>query len=189
MTRNAVETSLKVLNELESSLSQIDRKQADVFVDTIIDAKKVFVAGAGRSLLMVRGLAMRLMHMGFSAYVVGETATPAIEPGDLLIIGSGSGETATLVVMAQKAKKIGAKLALITIYPESTMGKMADCVVQIKAATTKGERESVQSIQPGANMFEQSLLLFCDAAMISIIDKCNIIEGNAALMKRHANLE
>lgn len=189
MSNNAVEISLKILGELESSLSQIDKKEADDFVDTIIAAKKVFVAGAGRSLLMVRGLAMRLMHMGFDAYVVGETATPAIEPEDLLIIGSGSGETATLAVMAQKAKKIGAKLALITIYPESTMAKLADCIVQIKAATTKGDRKSVKSIQPGANMFEQSLLLFCDAAMISIINKCSILEGNTALMKRHANLE
>ena len=186
---NAVDISLKVLNELRSSLSGIDTKQAEEFAETIIASKKIFVAGAGRSLLMIRGFAMRLMHMGFDAYVVGETVTPAIEPEDLLIIGSGSGETGTLTVMAKKAKAVGAKLALITIHPESSIGQMADCVVQIVAATTKGDRKSVQSFQPGANMFEQSLLLFCDATMIRIIERCNISEGNTALMKRHANLE
>ena len=189
MKNNPVDISMKVLDELKAALSSIDKQQADQFVDAMIAADKVFVAGAGRSLLMVRGLAMRLMHMGFNAYVVGETATPAIEPGDLLIIGSGSGETGTLAVMANKAKKVGAKLALITIYPESTMAKLADCVVQIKAATTKGSRDSVKSFQPGANMFEQSLLLFCDSAMICVIEKCQISEGNEKLMKRHANLE
>jgi 6-phospho-3-hexuloisomerase len=72
--------------------------------------------------MMIRGLAKRLMHLGFNAYVIGETITPAIEPGDLLIIDSGSGESGTLIVMANKAKKAGAKLALITIYPDSTIG-------------------------------------------------------------------
>lgn len=186
---NAVNISLQVLKELDSSIKGIDKQQAENFVDAVMGAKKVFVAGAGRSLLMIRGFAMRLMHMGFDAYVVGETITPSIEPGDLLVIASGSGETGTLVVMANKAKKIGAKLALITIYPESTIGQLADTVVQIVAATTKGTRESIKSIQPGANMFEQSVLLFCDATVICIIQRNGIAEENKQLMKRHANLE
>ena len=140
--------------------------------------------------MMIRGLAMRLVHLGYQAYVVGETVTPAIEPGDLLIIGSGSGKTATLAVMADKAKKMGARLALITIYPESTLGKLADIVVQIVAATTKSAQDSgAKSIQPGANLFEQSLLLFCDAAVIRIIEKNGIEDSNVRLMKKHANLE
>ncbi len=186
---NAVDIGLKVLEELHGSLALIDKKQAEGFVDAVLSAKRIFVAGAGRSLLMIRGFAMRLMHMGFQTYVVGETVTPSIEPGDLLVIASGSGETGTLAVMAGKAKKVGAQLALITIYPESTIGELADVVVQIVAATTKGTRESVKSIQPGANMFEQSVLLFCDAAVIRIIQRQGMTEENIMLMKRHANLE
>jgi 6-phospho-3-hexuloisomerase len=187
---NTVEISLAILKELEGALQQIDPKNADELADAIIGADKVFVAGTGRSQMMIRGLAMRLMHLGFKAYVVGETVTPAIEPSDILIIGSGSGETATLTVMANKTKKVGAKLALITIYPESTIGKLADIVVQIPAATTKSNKDSgAKSIQPGANMFEQSMLLFCDATVMRIIDKNNIVDSNAALMKTHANLE
>ncbi len=187
---NTVDISLTLLKELETALKQIDPDQAERFTDAIISAKRIFVAGTGRSLMMIRGLAMRLMHLGFKAYVVGETVTPAIEPGDLFIIGSGSGETATLVVMANKAKKVGAKLALITIYPESTLGKLADLLVQIVAVTTKSDKESgARSIQPGANLFEQSMLLFCDAAVIRIIEKQKIEGSNAILMKTHANLE
>ncbi len=187
---NTVDISLAVLKELEGALKQIDPGKAESLVDAIISADKVFVAGTGRSLLMVRGLAMRLMHLGFKAYVVGETVTPAIEPGDLLIIGSGSGETSTLTVMASKAKKVGAKLALITIYPESSIGKLADLVVNIVAATTKSDKDSgAKSIQPGANMFEQSMLLFCDSLVIRIIEKNSIVDSNVALMKTHANLE
>src|SRR5512133_4294126 len=100
MTMNTVEISLAVLKELEGALKQIDPVKAESLVDAIISANKIFVAGTGRSQMMIRGLAMRLMHLGFKSYVVGETVTPAIEPGDLLIIGSGSGETSILTVMA-----------------------------------------------------------------------------------------
>ena len=55
---------------------------------------------------MIRGLAMRLMHMGYTSFVVGETITPAIQPGDLLVIASGSGSTETLTVIAEKCKKL-----------------------------------------------------------------------------------
>jgi 6-phospho-3-hexuloisomerase len=187
---NTVEISIEILKELEGALKKVDPSSVENLVDAIIGANKVFVAGTGRSQLMVKGLAMRLMHLGFHAYVVGEIVTPAIEPDDLLIIGSGSGETSTLTVMASKAKKVGAKLALITIYPESTIGKLADLVVQIVAATTKSAGASAaKSIQPGANMFEQSMLLLCDATVIRIIEKNNIQDSNVNLMKTHANLE
>lgn len=186
---NTKEICKKIVEELDFALGSIEEAEGEQFVEAVLAADKIFVAGAGRSLLMIRGFAMRLMHLGFQAYVVGETVTPAIGERDLLVIASGSGETGTLTVMANKAKKLGAALAAITIYPESTIGKLADHVVQIRAATTKGGRESVRSFQPGANMFEQSLLLFGDAAIVRIIEKCRIEEENKKLMERHANLE
>ena len=66
-------------------------------MEAICKAKKIYVAGAGRSLLTLRCLAMRLMHLGFESYVVGDTTTPAFEKEDLRIAGSGSGETKGLV--------------------------------------------------------------------------------------------
>lgn len=130
--------------------------------------------------------------MGFVTYVVGETITPAINSSDLLIIGSGSGETQTLAVIAQKAKEVGARITLITIYPDSTIGKLSDKIVEIKASTTKvkkGNCKLVKSAQIGANSFEQSLMIFCDATVIKIVDKMKIADKNGVLMKRHANLE
>ena len=187
---NAVEVSLEILRELEGALKTIDPAQTEALVDAIIAANSVFVAGTGRSLLMIRSLAVRLMQLGFKAYVVGETVTPAIGPGDLLIIGSGSGETGTLVTIAHKAKKVGAKLGLMTVYADSSIGRLADITVQIKAATTKSDKDSgAKSFQPGANMFEQSLLLLCDAITIRLIEVNHIDDSNAKLMRVHANLE
>lgn len=177
----------KIVAELGDTLGRMEEGSEENFVEAVLLAEKVFVAGAGRSLLMIRAFAMRLMQLGFQAYVVGETVTPAIGEGDLLIIASGSGETGTLVVMAEKAKKTGAKLAVVTIYPESTMGKKADYVVQIRGTTMTDRR--VDSVQPGAAMFEQCMLIFYDAVIVRLIEKCHIEEQNQELKKRHANLE
>jgi len=187
---NPVEISLKIIKELESSLKSINPQDVENLVDTILTSKKIFIAGAGRSLLMMRGLAMRLMQLGFQSYVVGETVTPAIGPGDLLIIGSGSGETGTLKVIAKNARIADAKLVLITIYPDSYIGQQANFVIQMSAATSKVNiEEANKSIQPGASTFEQSLLILCDAIIIRLIEKLNIQNPNDIIMKYHANLE
>lgn len=187
---NAVNISLEILQELEGVLKGVDPSQTAALEKAILSAKRIFTAGAGRSQLMMRGLAMRLMHFGFSAFVVGETITPACGPGDLVIIGSGSGETATLAVVAARAKKAGADLALLTIYPDSTIGRLADLVVQLNATTAKVKTpEGDAAFQPGGNTFEQSLLLLCDAMVIHILEQKGIQDRNAVLMKAHANLE
>ena len=151
-------------------------------------AERVFLAGCGRSGLMVRGFAMRLMHMGKKVYVVGETTTPSINQGDLLIIASGSGETGSLVAMANKCKKIGASLATVTIFPKATIGKLADCVVVIDAPTAKSQQKTaVTSIQPMGSLFEQSLLLYFDSIILSLMERENLTSD--IMFRLHANLE
>lgn len=179
----------EIITELSDTLRQLDEEQLETLKKYIQKSNKIFVAGAGRSLMMIKGLAMRLMHMGFISHVVGETVTPAIEKGDLLLIASGSGNTATLSVMAEKCKKIGASLALITANPESAVGKIADCIVEVPAASTKIGNDSRKSIQPGANTFEQSVLLIGDAIVTSIVSVEQMEKNNEILMKHHANLE
>lgn len=178
-----------IAEELDRCFQDMEESQLQELEARIKKANKIFVAGAGRSLMMIRGLAMRLMHMGFSSYVVGETITPAIEPGDLLIIASGSGATGSLVVMAEKCKKIGADLALITANPDSVIGKMADHMVHVPTITSKMEGNARKTFQPGGNTFEQSVLLIGDAIIMNIISDTDLEENNRVLMKRHANLE
>uniref|UniRef100_UPI000495518F SIS domain-containing protein n=2 Tax=Paenibacillus TaxID=44249 RepID=UPI000495518F len=91
----------EVLNELQWVPQLISNAESEQLIHSIDAANKVFVAGAGRSGFMIRSLAMRLMHMEIQAYVVGETVTPGLGEGDLLIIGSGSGETKSLISMAE----------------------------------------------------------------------------------------
>jgi len=184
---NACEYSLQIVEELKKTLSGVDPVACEALISRIIKAKRVFFAAAGRSALSIRAFAMRLMHLGLTVYVMGEIVTPAIGEGDLLIIGSGSGETDSLLAAAKRAKSFGAELALVTIFPESSIGKLADEVVRISAPTSK-VASNFTSIQPGGSCFEQSMLLLLDAFVIRIAETLNL-DAEANLKLRHANLE
>jgi 6-phospho-3-hexuloisomerase len=183
---NTAEYSAAIVQELSVALSRIDPAGGEKLADAILEARQIFTAGAGRSGFMVRAFAMRLMHMGFVSHVVGETVTPNIEAGDLLIIGSGSGETASLTAMAAKAKSLGAFVALITIFPGSTIGGMADVVIAVPAPTPKA-KSAARSLQPLGSLFEQSLLLVLDAVILRLMEKQG--QDSAAMYGKHANLE
>ena len=174
-----------IAKELGEILSDVDEDSLSSLVKEIKGARRVFFSGAGRSLLMLKGFAMRLMQLGYTVYVKGEVVTPAITDKDLLIIGSGSGETGGLTLDAKKVKAIGAKLALITTDPDSTIGKLADLVVKVNVVLDKQPVVKAHvSIQPRGSAFEQSLLLLGDAVVMRLVE-----QSPASVMTLHANLE
>jgi len=68
---------------------------------------------------------------------VGETTTPAVQPDDLVIAVSGSGETPSIANLGTIAKKIGSKLAVITSNKDSTLGNNSDIVVIVPGRPRK----------------------------------------------------
>ena len=131
--------------------------------------------------------------MGISVYVLGEVVTPGLAEGDLLIIASGSGETGGQVVVAEKAKKLGGKLGLITIASGSSLDSMADYPVYINAPATKLNRLNregsvkVSSIQPMASLFEQCVLLVLDLIILKLMNKRG--KNSDEMFLNHTNLE
>lgn len=177
-----------ILSELNQTLPTIDIEKSNQFVDLLLNAKEIFCAGAGRSGFAVRGFAMRMMHMGLNSYVVGETCTPNIDETGLLVVCSGSGSTKSLVNHAQKAKEVGAKVALITIDPESPIAKMADVVIEISAPSPKSAKPGeVKSIQPMGSLFEQSEALYMDTLILRLMEKKHM--DSDTMFGRHANME
>lgn len=181
-----LENAARILNDLQDILSGIDPGKAHGLLTDIREANRVFVAAAGRSLLMMRAFAMRLMHLGFTVYVVGETVTPAIGEGDLLLAGTASGETATLKIMAEKAKKAGARLDVLTIDRHSSLAELCDGLLLIPAATNQVQGGKT-SWQPGGSSFEQSLLILLDGMVASLAQSIGIPLSGALTL--HANLE
>jgi len=177
-----------ILEETAKALDSIDATQAKKLADALCSARKVFVIGVGRVLLMLQAFVKRLNHLGIEAYFVGEINEPAITGQDLLIVGSGSGETAIPVAIAKIASKFGPKIAYIGSNLNSAAAKAAEIIVRIPCRTKLALPDELQSRQPMSSLFEQSLLLFCDTAAMMIIEKKGI-EDIHALWQKHANLE
>ena len=182
------EIAVKAVQELSETLSAVNDENCETMLQEIMNAKKIFLTGGGRSLLALKCFAMRLMHLGFEVYVVGDITTPAFEAGDLLIVGSGSGETSGSVNTAQKAKSLGGKVALVTTRGESTLAKISDCVVVIPAYTDKVKTNAAkQPVLPGGSMFEQALLVLGDTLVLPLAKKVGVRIDQP--FSRHSNLE
>jgi 6-phospho 3-hexuloisomerase len=157
--------------------------------------KRVFVMGAGRSGLVAKGFAMRLMHLGLNVYVVGETVTPAVETDDLLIVISGSGETKSINEMGALAKAKGTRLASVTSNKDSTRGTISDTAVIVKGRTKVSgmdfmERQVIGShisFAPLGTMFEISTMVFLDGVIAALMEATKKSEDD--LKKKHATLE
>ncbi|WP_101842201.1 6-phospho-3-hexuloisomerase [Halobacillus sp. Marseille-P3879] len=174
--------------EVSQVLAGIDEKQAERIALSIEDAGRIFVTGEGRSGLMGKAFAMRLMHAGYEVYVTGETITPSIQEGDLLLAISGSGSTSSICQFAEKAKKQGAVIASVTTNRESRLAEVSDYVLVVPAATKKRLAEEPETIQPLGNQFDQSLHLLLDAIIIYTVNQ-SMKTNNEEMTGRHANLE
>ncbi|KAD3720591.1 6-phospho-3-hexuloisomerase [Arthrobacter yangruifuii] len=187
VTDPAVRDSLRlILDELATAADGLQEDQLAALAAEIRQAKRIFVAGGGRSGLALRMHAMRLMHLGLTVHVVGETTTPAIGSGDLLVVASGSGSTAGAVAAAQTSLSAGARVAALTTDGDSTLAETAHRVVVIPAAQ-KTDHSGTASRQYSGSLFEQALLLVLDAVFNTLWKS----DGTPAedLWPRHANLE
>lgn len=178
-----------VAGEISTVLSNIDEDEALNLSSHLKEAKRVFVYGEGRSGLMGKAFAMRLMHAGFSVFVVGETITPSIEADDLLIAISGSGSTGAILQFASKAKESGANIFLVTTNKKSEIASICSGVLTIPAATKYRRSEEPATIQPLGNQFDQSVHLVLDAVIIATLQKDGEKNVYEEMTKRHSNLE
>lgn len=132
----------EIISHLEKVKETVDPAAVERVVSEIAERKRVFVYGAGRSGLVAKCFAQRLMHIGIEAYVIGETINPPVRQGDVVLVVSGSGETTTPVCIGRKAKGLKAFLVVLTAHPESTLGKLADLTLVVPGKTKLVERES-----------------------------------------------
>lgn len=156
------------------------------FADLVADAPRVFVFGAGRSGLALRMTAMRLMHLGLEVHVVGETTTPAIARGDVLLTASGSGTTGGIVRAAETAVSVGARVAAMTTAARSPLAELATVTIVVPAAE-KLDRSGAASAQYAGSLFEQAVVLIGDALFHTLWQRSG--ESADDLWPRHSNLE
>lgn len=181
------------------SVKQVDIEQADRLIDFLIDARsnnrKIMITGVGRSGLVGRAFAMRLMHLNFDVHVIGETVTPPLEKDDVLLAISGSGKTDVIVTTAKNAKDIGARTVVLTSYPTSPLAVAADHSVIIRGRTKIGENPVSNQPIPSVNkplaplgtMFEIASTIFLDSLIVELMNRLSKTEQE--MKSRHATVE
>ncbi len=182
------EITRRICDEIDVTLAAVDETAVCSCVEAVIVARRVFVAGVGRSGWIMRCLAMRLMHLGKEVHVVGDATAPPISENDLLLVGSGSGRTPAILGFLDAAKRAGASVGVLTACADSAAAGKADVVVHLPAPTPKDPgAEQPRSIQPMGSLFEQTLLLLGDAMILLLAQRLE--QEHDQMWQRHANLE
>lgn len=174
--------SAKIITEVISdTIERIDKEEVEDLEDFILNASKVFLIGLGRSGLVAKGFAMRLMHLGIGAYVVMETITPAASSKDLLIVISSSGEKGSLIEIAKIAKNIDMTILAITSNPDSSLGNLSNKIVFIPKIMNSCP------LAPLNTFFEDTVMILTDGVIAELMDKMSKTEAD--MKKRHSILE
>lgn len=189
---NPIEYSLAEFDVMRAIVQKTSPEICEAFVDELQKAKRIFVGGAGRSLLSMKMFAMRLMQTNHPTYLTGEVCTPSVRPGDLLVVSSGGGTTKGTLELVRKAKMNGARTAVITMNPTGPIASEADFVLPVPptpAADTEGESEEsifMKKTQKG-NYFETVAIIVTDGIIAKIMERENYTDDT--IMFNHANLE
>lgn len=180
-------TTKTIINEVRAVLAEIKEDEFKRFIEAIRSSKNIFVTGQGRSGLVARTFAMRLTHIGFTCHVVGDTTTPNIDKGDMLIACSSSGTTSITCHIAGLARRLNAFIVIITAHPNSELSNYATLTIEIPAREIGQVLQSRCSVQFRSTLFEQACLVYLDAVILTLVRLLNREE--VEMQKRHANLE
>lgn len=177
--------SSMIIKEISSTTAMIDANSVNDFIKRILQSKQIFCYGAGRSGIILKTLCMRLNHLGLNAFYIGEIPCPPAHSGDLFICISGSGETETVISLANEAKRIGCRVACITTDHSSNLRSISDSHILIKAPDKL--INDIETMQPMRTLFEQVSFIICETISLMIKSKKNMSDEKMA--QRHANLE
>ncbi|WP_071131548.1 6-phospho-3-hexuloisomerase [Enterococcus timonensis] len=174
-----------IMEEINQVMKLVDENQLDQALPYFKKDKRIFVIGAGRSGFQAKGFAMRLMHIGYQVYVMGETITPAIEKGDTWVAVSGSGTTKGIVADTQAAQKIGLDIVVFTSEAKSPLAQLANQVIIVPGATKTGS--GIQSSQLLSTLFDQTVHITLDTQIQKIAQRDQVSKESA--LKAHVNVE
>jgi len=168
-----------LVRRISKVMEKVDWTSFTQLAQMLPRVRHTFVTGAGRSGLVARSFAMRLMHAGLSAYIPGETVTPATGEGDLLVAISCTGTTGFTDYLAERARRFGARVVVVTANPESPLANAADQVIFVPA--------EAEDIVRRAAVFEHATSLCLDAVFNVLSEKLTL--DMETYRRRHANLE
>ncbi len=168
-----------IIKAVHETLSET-LENTDKFVDMILGARKIFLYGVGRSGLIAKAFAIRLVQMGLEVFFVGETVTPIVEEGNVVIIVSYTGETMSAIQTANIVRRVGAKVVALTAHSNSKLGTASNLVIEVHPP----KDEEKKRLAPLGTLFEDATLIYLDSIVAVLMEKLGQSEGS--MRKRHA---
>lgn len=165
---------------VQQALDSVPEETHTAFVQEVLSAGQIVVAGRGRSGMMGRAFARRLGQMGLRVWGLDDTTVPRLGSGDLLIACTGSGETPTVLSLLRTARSGGARVLVVTRKP-ARAETAADVVVELPVPPSGGK------VFPLGTLFEASLLAYLDQVVVDLVAALGATESD--LGARHTNLE
>jgi 6-phospho-3-hexuloisomerase len=184
---NAQEAIGTILEENRCLLRSLSDEVAEDLIHKIKSAGSVFCFAQGRSGFVLRCFCMRLMHLGYQVYFCGETITPAIARGDLLMVLSGSGETPATLAAVRSAQTHHAITCGITGNRDSAIAALVDLNIHLPGTTKLRLDGEPHSSQMAGSLFEQAAFLFLEAVVLKLYQESK--EDVGPLSPRHAVIE
>jgi 6-phospho-3-hexuloisomerase len=179
----------QALDELGNVFERIDLAGIDAAITEIATANRIALYGVGREGLQIKGLAMRLFHLGLKAAVVGDMTTPPVGNGDLLIVSAGPGAFSTVLALMGVAKKAGARTLVVTAQASGEAAALADAVLVIPAQTMANDRPAAggTSVLPMGSLYEGAQYVLFEIMILGVRERLGV---TAETMRgNHTNLE
>jgi 6-phospho 3-hexuloisomerase len=173
-----------IQRKVKEILNKVSNDEIEKVKKLFFTSNRIFLYGAGRSGLVAKAFAIRLMHLGFQTFVIGETITAPVQKGDLVIIISGSGETIPAVMTAEIARNLEASVVSITGKRKSDIARFADITLYISASCDDVERKK---FAPLGTLFEASVWILLDGLIADLLESKK--ETEADMRGRHATLQ
>ncbi|MCK4757812.1 MAG: SIS domain-containing protein [Thermoplasmata archaeon] len=145
----------------------------------MLKSKKIFIYGVGRSGLVAKAFAIRLVQLGLKVFFIGETVTPIVEPDDFVIIISKTGQTMSAIQTANIVGRVGSTVAVITAKETSKLAHASNILIHLKA-----NNNIKSNLAPLGTLFEDTAMVFLDALVPDIMAKLGETENN--MRARHA---
>jgi 6-phospho-3-hexuloisomerase len=176
------------LGELGDVLALVDESRLDEACAMLAGAGQIVAYGCGREALQVKGFAMRLYHLGLPISVVGDMTTPVLGKGDVFLVSSGPGETATVLTLMRVARNAGATILLLTAQRDGSAAGLADFTLLIPAQTmADDQRLAKTSVLPMGSVFEGALFVLFEVMVLKL--KTKLAVSAEAMRARHTNME
>jgi 6-phospho-3-hexuloisomerase len=169
-----------ILKHIEDVLSQDYDNELNEMINLITSSKKIFIYGVGRSGLVGKAFAIRLVQLGLQVFFIGETITPIVEEKDTVVIVSNTGETMSAIQTANIARRVGASVISITSKKNSKLAHAANLVLCLAPKRD----ESRETVAPLGTLFEASVYIFFDVIIAKVMNSLSKREDD--MRKRHA---